>query len=116
LVVDDEPDLCLLAQEFLTLSGYRTEIAANGVKALEKLSQSEYDLIISDVVMPEMDGFKLSLQAKALYPNIKIILLSGYNDEIGNGNNSPELQKHTLTKPYAIDDLLKHIRCYLDEK
>ena len=59
LAVDDEPNIVRLIQVNLERMGYQVETANNGVQALEKIRASRPDLVVSDVMMPEMDGFEL---------------------------------------------------------
>ena len=60
LVVDDEPKICEFLQTVLRKEGYRVESVLNGQTALEELRDSSYNLVISDIKMPGMDGFELA--------------------------------------------------------
>lgn len=64
LVVDDEVKACELLKRFLEVNGYEAVIAGNGIEALEKLKSDPVDLIIADILMPEMDGFQLCRECK----------------------------------------------------
>jgi CheY-like chemotaxis protein len=82
LVVEDEREILNALQEILEHEGYRTAVATNGIEALEMLSRADYNVILSDIKMPAMDGMELCQVCKA-HPqlnHIPIILFSGYYD------------------------------------
>jgi len=97
LVVDDEPALRELAQEILTLAGYRVLMANDGDDAIKVLAKSRVDLVLSDVIMPQVDGYQLAQHIQKNYPAIKIQLASGFSDN-----------RH-LTMPYNSSALLSRI-------
>ena len=78
LIVDDEPTTIELATQKMRLAGYQVDTASNGVEALKKVDNQDYDLIISDVVMPEMDGVDLfkELRARSDTSVIPIIIIT----------------------------------------
>lgn len=78
LVVDDEPAILEVIQAILLDRGYDVDVAANGVEALEKLEQSHYDLMLSDVKMPQMDGMELLQKVGFLYPDLITVMLSAF--------------------------------------
>jgi putative two-component system response regulator len=65
LVVDDEPDILRLERLFLVNAGYEVETVADGASALARVAESDYDLIILDVMMPDLDGFEVCQRIKA---------------------------------------------------
>jgi PAS domain S-box-containing protein len=79
LIVDDEPGIVDVLQEVLRSSGYRIDTASNGAKALNRIASQDYDLIISDLCMPEMSGEKLHAAIREHYPHLldRIIFLTG---------------------------------------
>jgi len=107
-VVDDEPDLADLYQSILTEEGYDVVSASNGVEALALLEHDSVELIISDVIMPEMDGGELSQKVHKLYPGIKIQLISGFNED--EQIRESELKTQILHKPIDAEDLLERVR------
>ena len=78
LVVDDEPELREVVAAALSEADYTILTAADGYEAIRLLSERWIDLIITDVMMPGVDGFQLARQAKLMRPNIHIIYISGY--------------------------------------
>ena len=81
LVVDDEVALTKLTAEILEGQGHKVETAYNANEALDKFKDYSFDILISDVVMPGLNGFELADKVKKDYPEIKIIMVSGYNDQ-----------------------------------
>ncbi len=114
LLVDDEPALLSLAEEILTQQGYTTYLANSARQALETLDRHPVDLIVSDVIMPEMDGYELAAIVQQKYPGIKIQLASGFSDERHKNNTCENLHQNLLYKPYTSDALLQQIRKLLD--
>lgn len=116
LVVDDEPALQQLVKELLSAHGYRVLCANSGEHALDILNTEPVDLVFSDVIMPEMDGFELANRIQDKYPDIIIQMVSGYNDDYFVRSANKELYKNQLDKPYRTDVLLRRIRELLDKK
>jgi len=78
LVVDDEPAVLEVIQKILLDRGYTVDVAANGLEALQLLEQNSYDLMLSDVKMPQMDGMELLQQVGFLYPDLITVMLSAF--------------------------------------
>lgn len=114
LVVDDETSLRNLCVEILSGHGYQIQSASSGEEALELLKSSSFDLLLSDIVMPSMDGYELADKARELQPNIKIQLTSGYDPEQHKHYGDSALRTNLITKPYTPFILLKQIRRTLD--
>lgn len=77
LVVDDEPAIREVIQEYLSMEGYHVTTACDGVEAVEKIRQKEFDVVVTDLSMPNMDGFGLMRQAQQIQPLTSVIVLSG---------------------------------------
>ncbi|MEQ8961412.1 MAG: response regulator [Coleofasciculus sp. C2-GNP5-27] len=82
LVIDDIPDNLHLLTEMLTQQGYKIRIIPNGKLALKSVAKNPPDLILLDIVMPDMDGYQVcqQLKASAKTQNIPVIFLSGLNE------------------------------------
>jgi len=113
LVVDDEPALRELAYQILTHFGYRVLTASSGEAALNILTANSIDLVLSDVIMPNMDGYELSRLITTQYPSVKIQLASGFSDN-RHTDSDLQLREYMLHKPYNSKELLTHIRFLLD--
>lgn len=115
LIVDDEPALLNLSTEILRKSGYNVIKTGNPKHALKLLESSEVALLISDIIMPEMNGYELSAIVQEKYPTIKIQLASGYAENENADIVSNELHRNMLLKPYTAHQLLEKIRILLNE-
>lgn len=115
MVVDDEPALCCLSEEILSSQGYRVIVAESAEEALDKLTQNKVDLIISDVIMPGMNGFQLARKVRKLYPLIKFQLASGYSENTGylNDEQDQNLIDCMLHKPFDKEAMLEKVRNHL---
>jgi len=116
LVVDDEKALVNLSYEILTEKGYKVLTASSGKEAISIVKKEPIDLLLSDVIMPEIDGYELVSQVKRINPAIKIQLVSGYTDKLKEDEDSEKYEKELLAKPFTNVQLLKTVRIRLDEK
>ena len=110
LLVEDEPMVRSVAERALTRHGYTVITADNGEDALEILERNEpVDLLISDVVMPGMDGPTMVRQARQSRPELKILFMSGYAEE--QLRNSIDIENvNFLPKPFSVADLAEAAR------
>ncbi len=115
LVVDDEDKLLELCSEILSQQGYRVLPANNCAEALQLLDSNQVDLMFSDVVMPDMDGYELALIVAEKYPAIKIQMTSGFTDDRQSAMADDSLHQNLLLKPYRAQALLGKIRQLLDD-
>lgn len=78
LIVDDELEICDMLSRHFRYAGFDVETASNGIEALEKLENANIQIIISDIMMPEMDGVDLLRSVRKQYPMIHVIMITGY--------------------------------------
>jgi two-component system cell cycle sensor histidine kinase/response regulator CckA len=112
LLVEDEEGLRGLNARGLTSRGYTVLQAANGVEAIEVIDRhsGKIDLVVSDVVMPEMDGPTLLKELRARDPGVKIIFVSGYAEEAF-AKNLPDEEKFAfLAKPFTLKQLVAAVK------
>ena len=110
LVVDDEPPLREILQRGLTqMGGFSVEVAQNGLEAIEKVEKDIFDLILTDLMMPEMDGMELLKMIKGTRPEMPVIMMTAY----GSIDTAVEAMKiganDYITKPVDLRGLLLRI-------
>ena len=112
LLVEDEDGLRSLNARGLRSRGYSVIEAANGVEAMEALEEKDgaVDLVVSDVVMPEMDGPTLLREMRKRNPNLKIIFVSGYAEEAFDKSLPENEQFAFLPKPFALSALVEKVK------
>lgn len=106
LLVEDEADIAEPIAECLSEEGYNVHVASDGKSGLESLSAKHYDLMISDIRLPEMDGLSLFDWTRENAPNTAVILMSAYGSVSEAVNALRHNAVHYLRKPFAIDELL----------
>jgi len=107
LIIDDEKAILNISEEILSSAGYNVICQTDVQQALEILEKESFDLVISDVIMPEMNGFELAHIIMHKYPNTKIQLCSGFPEHHGKTVTNDKLYKNILQKPFSSDELLK---------
>lgn len=112
LVVDDDPMMTQLIADMLSLDGYDIETAPNGVAALQKVQGRPYDLILTDLHMPELDGAALyrELTRRQAHPPERIIFLTGTAGESEAHRLVQETGLPVLRKPFNVVDLLELVQ------
>ncbi len=118
LLVEDEDAVRMFGARALKNKGYTVLEASNGEEALEVInndSNQKIDLIISDVVMPGMDGHTLVQLVRHEMPDIKIILMSGYSEEVFADHVERDPGIHFLTKPFSLKDLAGKVKDVMQE-
>jgi PAS domain S-box-containing protein len=116
IFVEDDSDVRSLASQALNSFGYTVIEASNGRVALDIIMINKIDLVISDIVMPEMDGEELADNLRKLNPEIRILLCSGFTDSrISMRERKSKTGYHFLPKPYTIKNLEKTIRLILND-
>jgi two-component system, cell cycle sensor histidine kinase and response regulator CckA len=116
LLVEDEPAIMKMAQMMLKRLGYRAMVAGSPSQAMEmaKDHPGAIDLLITDVVMPEMNGRKLSEQMSSLYPGLKTLFMSGYTANVIAHRGVLEEGMNFIQKPFSLHDLGVKVRAVLD--
>lgn len=112
LVIDDERNIRELIEEILSESGYQVVMAINGQDGIDlfKKERGQFDLVILDIIMPELDGKDCYYKIKEINPRIKVLLTSGYSKS----NVKDELLRNGVDayvrKPFNVDVLLMAVK------
>jgi DNA-binding response OmpR family regulator len=114
LIVDDDSMLCSVFKEGLLASGYECETSFSGKSALELISLELYgnrhfDLMVTDIVMPGMDGFELTEKVKLLDPEMAVIVMTGFQQEESYDRAIAAGASDFIKKPFSITELAARI-------
>ncbi|MNL33115.1 Response regulator MprA [compost metagenome] len=118
LLVEDEEAVRRGGKRMLETRGYTVHEAGSGVEALEVMEELEgkVDIVVSDVVMPEMDGPSLLRELRKSYPDLKFIFVSGYAEDAFAKNLPADAKFGFLPKPFSLKQLAIAVREMLDNK
>src|SRR6266403_1726232 len=107
LIADDEDSMRLLVARAVAMDGHDTMTAADGAEALDLLAreQGRFDLLLTDIQMPVMDGIALALAAARDFPDLKILLMTGYADQRERASGLNAIVHDVVTKPFTVADI-----------
>ncbi len=110
MVVDDEPLVCKSLKRLLGKAGYDVEAFTDSRIAVEELNNKHFDIIITDLMMDNIDGLKLLEIVKEKYPDIKVVIITGYIEKLTADEATEKGAFAFVSKPFRIDDLKQIIR------
>jgi CheY-like chemotaxis protein len=107
LIVDDEDSMRALVARAIAMDGHDTVTAQDGAEALEILTREAggFDLLLTDIQMPVMDGIALALSAARDFPHLTILLMTGFADQRERASNLSAIAHDVITKPFSVADI-----------
>jgi CheY-like chemotaxis protein len=107
LIADDEESMRSLVARAIAMDGHDTVTAQDGAEALDILTreQGAFDLLLTDIQMPIMDGIALALSAARDFPNLTILLMTGFADQRERASNLNAIAHDVITKPFSVADI-----------
>ncbi|WP_314952978.1 response regulator [Bradyrhizobium cosmicum] len=107
LIADDEESMRTLVARAIAMDGHETVTAQDGAEALEILTGADgaFDLLLTDIQMPVMDGIALALSAARDFPDLTILLMTGFADQRERASNLNALVHDVVTKPFSVADI-----------
>jgi CheY-like chemotaxis protein len=107
LIADDEEPLRLLVARAIAMDGHEITTAQDGAEALEIITDNDgaFDLLLTDIKMPVMDGIALALAVARDYPQLTILLMTGFADQRERASGLEAIVHDVVTKPFAVADI-----------
>jgi two-component system cell cycle response regulator CpdR len=105
LLAEDDDAVSAFVMRALKLRGHEVTAVSDGMAALEALNAAEFDLLLTDIVMPGMDGIALALKVSRDRPKMKILMMSGYAHERQRAHNLEALIHKVLPKPFTLREI-----------
>lgn len=116
LLAEDEDSVREFVDRALVHRGHNVTSVNNGGEALEALEGAQFDLLLTDIVMPRVDGVALALKVSKDFPDMRIILMTGYAAERDRAYNLDALVHEVVSKPFTLSDICDTIDAALKEK
>jgi two-component system cell cycle response regulator CpdR len=116
LIAEDDTAVREFASRALVNAGHEVVAAADGLQALEALENDEFDLLLSDIVMPELDGIALALKVSRDWPDLPILLMTGYAAERQRAHNLDALIHDVISKPFTLQQICDAAEKVLDSR
>ena len=116
LIVDDSKDIRDILSKVLSLMGFEAAVASNGHEALNLFLTNSFDLVLTDLEMPDLDGWTLALHIKDKSPNTPVVLITGSEKEAVMERLKGSCIDSILFKPFMLEDIQKTVQIMLDER
>ncbi|MFQ5882335.1 MAG: ATP-binding protein [Candidatus Methylomirabilales bacterium] len=115
LVIDDEPHLREVVTNLLKLEGHIAMGVASGIEGVEAFRAEPYDVVITDLGMPELTGLEVARKVRQLWPEVKVILCTGWNVTVGGAEQEEWGVDRLIEKPFRLDKILRLVHDLLQE-
>ncbi len=109
LLAEDDTDMRRFLMKALQNAGFEVTSYDNGLSAYQRLREEPFELLLTDIVMPEMDGIELARRASELDPDIKIMFITGFAAVALNADNAAPKHAKVLSKPVHLRDLVNEV-------
>ena len=110
LLAEDDNDMRRFLGKALQNAGYTVASIDNGLSAYHRLREEPFELLLTDIVMPEMDGIELARRATELDPDIKVMFITGFAAVALNPDNKAPREAKILSKPFHLKDLVNEVQ------
>ncbi len=114
LLAEDDNDMRRFLVKALRNAGYDVTSFDNGKSAYERLREEPFSLLLTDIVMPEMDGIELAQRANELDPDLKIMFITGFAAVALSPNSNAPKEAKVLSKPFHLKELVSEVQKMLD--
>jgi two-component system, cell cycle response regulator CpdR len=114
LIAEDEASVQAFVERALRHCDHETVTAGDGLAALVALKEQSFDLLLTDIVMPGLDGIALALKASKDHPEMKILLMTGYASERQRAHNLEALIHRVIAKPFTLEEICAAVAAELE--
>lgn len=116
LIVDDNPHMCSLLADTLEVFDYKGVTAKDGEEALHKLKENSFEMVITDLRMPKMGGMDLLRTIKDSFPDLPVVVITGFGTEASENEALSAHADDFLSKPFKVDEIQKLLKKHLGYK
>ena len=116
LIVDDEKAIRNCLSEMISFMGFDVAVASSGDEALNLFHTDSFDLVLTDLEMPDMDGWALALHIKEKWPHIPVVLITGAEERYVMERMKESCVDYVLFKPFALWEIQKTLKTLLEGK
>lgn len=116
LVAEDEETVRAFVTRALEHHGHSVRAVADGGAAVQALHSERFDLLLTDIVMPVMDGIALALKATSAWPAMPVVLMTGFAAEKQRAHNLEELIHEVVSKPFTLEEIGRIVASALEKK
>jgi two-component system cell cycle response regulator CpdR len=109
LLAEDDNDMRRFLVKALEKAGYKVDSFDNGASAYDRLREEPFSLLLTDIVMPEMDGIELARRATELDPDLKVMFITGFAAVALNADSKAPKDAKVLSKPFHLRDLVDEV-------
>ena len=115
LIVEDDESVRMFVSRALERAGHQIHVAADGAQGLDMIcaADSDYDLVVSDIRMPEMDGIEMAMCAARACPSLRILLMTGYADQRERADDLSSVIIDVVNKPFSLAEIRSRVEAAL---
>lgn len=110
LVAEDNPAVREFIVRSLVSANHKPVAVSDGQQALDVLANEKFDVLVTDIVMPNVDGIALALKAVRLFPDLRIVMISGYAQERMRAHNLDALVHRIIAKPFSLEEICSAVK------
>ncbi len=110
LIAEDDKAVREFVSRALIQNGHEVTAVGDGLQALTALEKQRYDMMLADIVMPQLDGIALALKASKDYPDLPVLLMTGYAAERQRAHNLDALIHDVISKPFTLTEIRETVR------
>lgn len=117
LIVEDDESVRAFTARAFELAGFTVETAADGLEGLEAIRRAEggFDLVLSDIRMPAMDGIEMARTAAAEFPDMPVMLMTGYAEQREHAAELDGVVRDVVSKPFTLSEIRQRVSVVLDQ-